>query len=130
MKVVTHGDRMKILDFEHIQIAMPPEQEVAARAFYSGVLGLTEIAKPLELARRGGAWFQTGKVIIHLGVETDFRPNGKAHPAFLVDNLNGFLEICHSLGIETDATQPPITGFKRVHVFDPFGNRIELMEKH
>jgi catechol 2,3-dioxygenase-like lactoylglutathione lyase family enzyme len=120
---------MNILAIDHVQLAMPAGKEITARTFYVGILGLAEIAKPPELATRGGAWFQSGNVIIHLGIETDFRPNRKAHPAFLVDDLNEFLEICLSHNIEVDTSQPPIKGFNRVHIFDPFGNRIELMEK-
>ena len=120
---------MKILAVDHIQLAMPTGEEEKARGFYGGILGLTEIPKPPELVKRGGAWFQTEGVTLHLGVETDFRPARKAHPALLVDNLEAFLQVCQANGIETDIFQPPLDRYKRVHVFDPFGNRIELMEK-
>jgi len=120
---------MKILAIDHVQLAMPAGEEEKARAFYGSFLGLTEIDKPAELAKRGGAWFQTGKVVLHLGVEVDFRPNRKAHPALVVDGLDGFLDACLAHGVEVDTTQPALAGYKRAHVFDPFGNRIELMEK-
>lgn len=120
---------MKILAFDHIQLAMPAGEEARARAFYGGLLGLTEIPKPPELASRGGVWFQTAGVSLHLGVETDFRPARKAHPALLVDQLEAFLQVCLANRIETDLSQPPLAGYRRAHIFDPFGNRIELMEK-
>jgi catechol 2,3-dioxygenase-like lactoylglutathione lyase family enzyme len=120
---------MKILAIDHIQLAMPAREEEKARAFYGGILGLTEIPKPPDLAKRGGVWFQNDSVTLHLGVESDFRSAQKAHPAFLVDNLGAFLQVCQANGIETDTSQPPLEGYKRAHVFDPFGNRIELMEK-
>ena len=120
---------MKILAIDHIQLAMPAGEETRARAFYGGLLGLSESPKPPELAKRGGVWFQTENVTLHLGIETDFRPAQKAHPALLVDNLEAFLQACQANGVETDASQPPLEGYKRAHVFDPFGNRIELMEK-
>jgi catechol 2,3-dioxygenase-like lactoylglutathione lyase family enzyme len=120
---------MKILAVDHIQLAMPAGEEERARAFYGGILGLIEIPKPPELAKRGGGWFRTDNVTLHLGVESEFRPARKAHPALLVDNLDAFLQVCHANGIETDTSQPPLDGYKRAHVFDPFGNRIELMEK-
>jgi len=120
---------MKILAIDHIQLAMPAGEEEKARAFYGNILGLAEIAKPVELANRGGAWFRSDDVVIHMGIEANFHPNRKAHPAFLVDDLSSFLNICQTQGIESDTTQPPIAGFKRAHIFDPFGNRIELMEK-
>ncbi len=120
---------MSILGIDHVQIAMPMGEEDKARAFFINLLGFNEIPKPLELAGRGGAWFEAGSVQLHLGVEKDFHPAKKAHPAFIVDNLDGLLEKVQSAGFETDTTQPPLDGYKRAHVFDPFGNRIELMEK-
>jgi catechol 2,3-dioxygenase-like lactoylglutathione lyase family enzyme len=120
---------MSILSIDHIQIAMPAGQEDQARAFYVDVLGFTEIPKPAELAKRGGAWFQLHDVQLHLGVEADFRPARKAHPAFLVSDLDVLVARVKDAGYEMDATQPPLSGYKRAHVFDPFGNRIELMEK-
>ena len=120
---------MKILSIDHIQIAMPPGQEAKARAFYVNVLGFTEIPKPPELAKRGGAWFESGTTQLHLGVEPDFRPARKAHPAFVVDGLDTLLATIQAEGFEVDASQPALDGYKRAHVFDPFGNRIELMEK-
>ena len=120
---------MKILSIDHIQIAMPPGEEAKARAFYVNVLGFTEIPKPPKLAKRGGAWFESGTTQLHLGVEPDFRPARKAHPAFVVDGLDTLLAKIQAEGFEVDASQPALDGYKRAHVFDPFGNRIELMEK-
>ena len=120
---------MKILSIDHIQIAMPPGEEAKARAFYVNVLGFTEIPKPPELAKRGGAWFESGTTQLHLGVEPDFRPARKAHPAFVVEGLDTLLAKIQAEGFEVDASQPALDGYKRAHVFDPFGNRIELMEK-
>lgn len=120
---------MSVLLIDHVQIAMPAGEEEKARGFYIDLLGFVEIPKPSELARRGGAWFQSGNVQIHLGVEADFRPARKAHPAFLVNNLEELITKAQSAGFEMDLTQPPLDGYKRAHVFDPFGNRIELMEK-
>ncbi len=120
---------MTIKSIDHIQIAMPKGEEETARAFYIGLLGFTEIPKPPELAARGGAWFQAGSVQLHLGIEADFRPARKAHPAFLVNNLDEMITKIQMSEYETDTPQPPLDGYKRAHVFDPFGNRIELMEK-
>ena len=120
---------MKILFIDHVQIAMPAGEEDRARAFYIEQLGFTEIPKPPDLAARGGAWFQSENVQLHLGVESDFRPARKAHPAFVVDGLDSLIANVQSAGYEADTSQPPLEGYKRAHVFDPFGNRIELMEK-
>ena len=120
---------MKILSVDHIQIAMPSGEEEKARSFYISMLGFTEIPKPTELVKRGGAWFQSENVQLHLGVEADFRPARKAHPAFIVEDLETLLVKVQRAGYETDTSQPELDGYKRAHIFDPFGNRIELMEK-
>ena len=120
---------MKILSIDHVQIAMPPGEEEKAREFYINLLGFSEIPKPPELAKRGGAWFQSENVQLHLGVEADFKPARKAHPALLVDDLDSLIARVQRSGYETDTSQPPLDGYKRAHIFDPFGNRIELMEK-
>lgn len=120
---------MRILSIDHIQIAMPGGEEEKARTFYVELLGFTEIPKPPELAKRGGAWFQAGDIQLHLGVEIDFRPARKAHPAFVVQDLETLITNVKNAGYDVDTFQPPLDGYKRAHVFDPFGNLIELMEK-
>jgi len=120
---------MKILSIDHIQLAMPSGEEDKARSFFANTLGFTEIPKPPELAKRGGVWFRSENVQLHIGVEKDFHPARKAHPAFIVDDLDSMLNKVQLAGYETDSSQPPLDGYKRAHVFDPFGNRIELMEK-
>jgi catechol 2,3-dioxygenase-like lactoylglutathione lyase family enzyme len=120
---------MTILSIDHIQIAIPAGEEQKARAFYINVLGFTEIPKPAELAKRGGAWFQLQNVQLHLGVEADFKPARKAHPAFIVRELDALIGKVQEAGYEMDTSQPALEGYKRAHIFDPFGNRIELMEK-
>ncbi len=114
---------------DHVQIAIPAGTEDRAREFYSGVLGMTEIAKPAQLVGRGGLWLQAGAVQLHLGVETDFHAARKAHPAFLVRDLAALLATCREHGYEIKDDEPPLNGYVRAHVFDPFGNRIELMQK-
>ncbi|WP_299206896.1 VOC family protein [uncultured Tateyamaria sp.] len=113
---------------DHVQLAMPQGEEDAARAFYAGVLGLSEVSKPENLAKRGGCWFQRGGVKVHLGVMQDFRPAAKAHPAFVVDDLSEMRGRCDAAGVACVDDQP-LEGFARTYVFDPFGNRIELMER-
>ena len=92
------------------------------------MLGLSETPKPPALAGRGGVWFESGAVKVHLGVEQDFRAARKAHPAFLVANLADLIARCEAAGSAVTGDEP-LPGYRRVHVADPFGNRIELMEK-
>ena len=120
---------MGVYAIDHVQLAMPAGAEAQARAFYVDVLGFTEIQKPAELAQRGGAWFKAGEVELHLGIEQDFRPARKAHPALLVKDIRTLVEAILGAGGEVDTSQPALAGYRRVHVSDPFGNRIEIMEK-
>ena len=116
-----------IRGLHHVQLAMPRGREADARAFYSDVLGMTEQPKPEHLARRGGVWFSSGDAQLHLGVEDDFRPAKKAHPALLVSNLDRIVDRCTAAGVPVNRDQP-LPGYRRAYVADPFGNRIELLE--
>lgn len=80
---------MRVHAIDHVQLAMPAGEEEKARAFYTGVLGIGEKPKPPHLAKRGGVWFEDRSLKIHLGVEKDFRPAKKAHPALLVEDVAG-----------------------------------------
>jgi catechol 2,3-dioxygenase-like lactoylglutathione lyase family enzyme len=119
---------MTITALHHIQLAMPPGREDDARAFYGGVLGFQELPKPEHLARRGGVWFSSGSALVHLGVEQDFRPARKAHPAFLVDDLAAVIASCAEAGYVAKRDEP-LEGYDRVYVTDPFGNRIEILQR-
>jgi catechol 2,3-dioxygenase-like lactoylglutathione lyase family enzyme len=111
---------------DHVQLAMPPGAEDRARAFYGGLLGMAELPKPAELAKRGGCWFASGAVQIHLGVESDFRPARKAHPALRCSDYKTLTARLRAVGVEvTDDANIP--GVRRCHIFDPFGNRVELI---
>ena len=118
---------MAVQRLDHVQLAMPPGGEDRAREFYQGVLGIPEIPKPPDLARRGGCWFERGKLKVHLGVERQFRPARKAHPGFIVSDLAAMVVRFRSAGYSL-TEDGSVAGYLRVFVDDPFGNRIELME--
>ena len=111
---------------DHVQLAMPAGEEERARRFYRDLLGMAEISKPPELAKRGGCWLSSGGVQLHLGVENDFRAAKKAHPALRCFDYDGLTLRLRAAGIETKEDDS-IPGVRRCHVFDPFGNRIELI---
>ena len=111
---------------DHVQLAAPPNTEQQARQFYVGLLGMTEIPKPPLLAVRGGAWFASGGVQIHIGVEPDFRPARKAHPALRCQDYFALLSRLRTAGVEVNEVDD-IPGVRRAHIFDPFGNRLELI---
>jgi catechol 2,3-dioxygenase-like lactoylglutathione lyase family enzyme len=117
-----------IVGLDHVQLAMPEGGEDAARAFYAGVLGLSERAKPPHLAARGGCWFAGAGIELHLGVEEPFRPAAKAHPALLVADLAAARETLAAHAIAFSDGKP-LDGYLRGDVRDPFGNRIELMQR-
>lgn len=118
---------MTVVGLDHVQLAMPPGGEDAARAFYGGVLGLVEVAKPADLAARGGCWFEGGAARVHLGIDLDFRPAVKAHPALLVDDLAALTTRLAEAGVAVIPGRP-LAGYVRGDIADPFGNRIELMQ--
>lgn len=117
----------RVVAIDHVQLAMPAGGEPAARRFYGDVLGIPEVAKPEHLAKRGGCWFELGTVRIHLGVEADFRAAKKAHPALVVDDLPALSTKLNTAGFTTK-TGDYLEGYDRIDTYDPFGNRIELMQ--
>jgi len=119
---------MRIIGIDHIQIAIPRGVEEQARAFYGDVLGLEELPKPAELAGRGGVWFRCGSQQLHLGVEDDFRPARKAHPGLQVEDIDSLISSLRSAGYEALQGENP-ANIRRIFVSDPFGNRIELLER-
>jgi catechol 2,3-dioxygenase-like lactoylglutathione lyase family enzyme len=118
---------MQIVRLDHVQLAMPAGRENEARQFYQGLLGIPEVAKPPHLAARGGCWFETLRLKVHLGVDRDFVPARKAHPAFIVQDLKALVASLERAGCHVVEDQP-LDGYERAYVDDPFGNRIELME--
>lgn len=115
-------------DIHHLLLAIPHGQEAAARKFYCELLGMPEIEKPESLSGRGGLWLAVGDRQVHLGVEDDFRPARKAHPAFLVDDLEALKAALRSKGcpVIEDELLP---GYERFFSADPFGNRLEFLRR-
>ena len=119
---------IRFLAIDHVQLAIPPGGEDAARKFYGSTLGMVEVPKPPVLAIRGGAWFEAGVVRIHLGVEPDFRPAKKGHPALEVDDLRTLIERLDASGCPYRSGELLESG-ERIFVDDPFGNRIEFLQR-
>ena len=118
----------RIVAIDHVQLAMPagPGAAEQAQAFFEGLFGLPRVPKPPELASRGGCWFELGPARVHLGVEEDFRPARKAHPALVVDNLDELRRLLDQSGHPTRRAED-VPGKPQWYVDDPFGNRIELI---
>jgi catechol 2,3-dioxygenase-like lactoylglutathione lyase family enzyme len=116
----------EIVRLDHVQLAMPPGREPEAEAFYAGLLGLVRMPKPEPQASRGGCWFASGPVAVHLGVEEGFRPARKAHPALVVRDLPALEAALADAGVTVhpNPDAEPGTGS---YVDDPFGNRIEFV---
>jgi len=119
---------MRVRGIDHIQLAMPRGGEDQARAFDEGVLGIPEVQKPPNLAKRGGCWFATDSLRVRLGVEDDFLPARKAHAAILMEDLPGLRRLLEAAGFRSKIDEP-LEGYDRIYVDDPFGNRIELLER-
>jgi catechol 2,3-dioxygenase-like lactoylglutathione lyase family enzyme len=120
--------QVMVVGIDHVQLAMPASGEREARQFYCGLLGMEERTKPPHLAVRGGVWFEGGSAKIHLGVDTGFRPARKAHPGLLVADLRAVTAGLRTAGLAVTDGEP-LEGYEHVYIDDPFGNRLELMER-
>ena len=117
---------MELRSIDHVQVAGPPGCEAAARMFYGEVLGLREIPKPPALAARGGVWFRLGTQELHVGIEEDFRPALKAHPAFSCVDPDALADALQASGAPV-SWNGQVTGVRRFYTSDPFGNRLEIV---
>ncbi len=112
---------------DHVQLAIPPGAEAVCRPYYADLLGMTEVEKPEALRGRGGLWFRAGAVEVHLGVDADFRPALKAHPAFRAAGIDGLAERLVAAGHPVRWDEA-IAGRRRFFSADPCGNRLEFIE--
>jgi len=118
---------VSLVGLHHVQLSAPPGSEDVLRRFYGDLLGMDEVAKPPVLAARGGAWFRSGALELHLGIEDDFRPARKAHPGLLVEDLDAMAGRLRAAGIDVD-WDDDFPGYRRCYLHDPHGNRLELLE--
>jgi catechol 2,3-dioxygenase-like lactoylglutathione lyase family enzyme len=118
---------MTVFGIDHVQVAAPAGCEAEARAFYGELLAMEEIPKPEPLAARGGCWFQAGAQELHVGVEEPFAPARKAHPSFVVDDLDSLAARLTEAGLEV-TYDDLIPGTRRFQTADPFGNRLEFRQ--
>ncbi len=119
---------MGIVALDHFQMTIPVGEEDTARSFFIDLLGFSEQEKPVVLQGRGGMWLAAGSVNLHIGVEEPFTPNKKSHPAFLLDDLQRTVDRLAEAGAVLKDDRP-LPGYIRKFTEDPFGNRIELMQK-
>lgn len=118
-----------IAGLDHVQLAAPPGCEEDARRFFGGLLGLRELEKPPALAARGGAWFACGAQAIHVGVEEEFAPARKAHPAFTLESAGEVDVLARRLreaGVDVRFDEE-LPGYRRFYASDPWGNRLEFL---
>ncbi len=117
-----------ILSLGHIQLALPAGAEDRMRAFYCALLGLAEIPKPAPLQERGGFWATAGDLQVHFGVDPAFMPATKAHPAFVVHDIDALATVLDTAGyvVNWDTSLPDV---KRFFTTDPVGNRVELLTR-
>jgi catechol 2,3-dioxygenase-like lactoylglutathione lyase family enzyme len=118
---------LRVVALDHVQLAMPAGREADAEAFYSGLLGFRVLQKPEAFASRGGRWFVSGNVQVHLGVEVDFRPARKAHPALIVEDFDDLVAKLDAFAASW-RWDKDLPGTRRLYVDDPFGNRGELID--
>lgn len=121
-------DKQLLQSIDHVQLAAPPGCEDEARRFFGTIFGLAEVKKPEALETRGGCWFKGPGVELHIGIEEPFTPSRKAHPAFSVIDIDSVARILesHHILLSWDNTIPDV---RRFYISDPWGNRIELIER-
>ena len=119
--------KINVKRLDHVQVCVPRGMEAEARAFYGGLLGLEEVEKPEVLRANGGMWYNVADIQLHIGVEDTVAPS-KRHPAFEVEDVRGVRAYLERSGVRTK-DEPSLPGVSLFSFFDPFGNRIELMEK-
>jgi catechol 2,3-dioxygenase-like lactoylglutathione lyase family enzyme len=119
---------MLLDDIDHVQIAAPNGCEAAARHFFGELLGMEEIEKPEALRPRGGCWFRIGSRQLHIGVESDFRPAAKAHPAFTTRDIDAVFASLDGAGVPCKWDEA-IDGVRRFFANDPWGNRLEFTSR-
>lgn len=120
------SEGVEVRRVQHVNLTIPPGSENVARAFYTEVLGLKEIPKPVELRVNGGLWYQVGALELHLSIEQDgIAPGSRRHVGFVVGNLERARRFFSSQGIAT-LPQADLPGWRRFYVHDPFGNRLEI----
>jgi len=118
-----------VAGFDHVQLSLPAGGEAVADAFYRDLLGFDTEEKPAVLAARGGRWYRSGDTRLHVGVDHDFRPATRAHPALVIDDLDALVATLATAGVNVEWDQN-IPGVRRGYVHDPFGNRLELVADH
>ena len=116
------------IGLHHVQIAIPTGGEETALGFYGGLIGLQQIAKPGNLVKRGGIWFSTATLQLHVGIDQDFVPARKAHVALEVRDLGSLRARLAAAGVAMTEDEP-LEGYDRFYVSDPFGNRLEFLER-
>jgi len=119
--------KINIKRLDHVQLCVPPGAEGQAREFYGKLLGLAEIEQPAPLRANGGLWFEIADIQLHIGVERDQRKS-KRHPAFEVENIETVRNYLEANGVKT-RDEISLAHVKRFSFFDPFDNRIELLER-
>lgn len=125
--MTSRTDKIRVVGLEHLNMTMPKGAEAEAKAFYGGLLGLEEVAKPQALEVHGGCWFKLGDLTLHLSTDEGFMPAKKAHPAFLVVDLSASRAALEGAGVSVlpDTRVPHV---RRFYVSDPFGNRLEFVQ--
>lgn len=123
---IDYIEEVSDMQIDHIQLAMPHGREEDARYFWRELMGMEEVMKPPFLAQKGGCWFELGTTAVHVGVENDFRPQKKAHPAFSVADLDGIAQTLSLAGFPI-VWDDALPNRRRFYSADPFGNRLEFM---
>jgi len=117
---------IKFKRLNHVHICVPDERLEEARAFYTDIIGLKRITRPDESFNAPGYWFAINYIELHIGIETAM-PRSIRHYAFEVDDITAAKTHLQNNSVEI-MEDSVIPGRSRFSFFDPFGNRVELLQ--
>ncbi len=117
------------LGLDHVQLAAPVGAEAEARRFFGGVLGMSELSRPVSHRDRPGLWFSCGVQELHIGLDPNFMPSKKAHPAIRVSDIGALQQRMKQAGVAFRVVEEDVPGATQVYIEDPFGNRIEFISR-
>jgi catechol 2,3-dioxygenase-like lactoylglutathione lyase family enzyme len=119
-----------IIEVNHVNVTVPAAQESAAKHFYGVLLGLREIPKPEGTRQNMGAWYDLGRMQLHLSTEDNVSNEASdRHVCYQVSDIAAAALHFRQAGIEIIADGRPVRGQSRFFVRDPGGNLLEITQK-
>ena len=112
-----------------MNVTVPAALEQVAKDFYGTVLGLGQIPKPEGTRQNVGAWYELGRIQLHLSIEDNVHNEAsERHVCYQVADAARAELHFRNAGIEIIPDARPVKGTSRFFLRDPGGNMIEITE--